>query len=78
MPIGGYIDGSVIRKARKTWRCRGDGAGHITRQFAMGHHPEIVPGEQHLEFTGQAHNYESGTRHCMACADEFFALEEAT
>lgn len=52
------------RTARKQWRCEGCGAA-------------IEPGERHLEYLGEAHAYQSGTRYCAVCAETTWELDAA-
>jgi hypothetical protein len=54
----------VIRTARKAWTCEGCGAA-------------IEPGERHLEYRGEAHAYESGSRYCAVCAENVWGLDAA-
>ena len=65
-----YIDG-FVRTARKTYRCGGDGAGGGYRKQAVGC-TDIRIGDRYLEYVSEAGAYQSGTRHCMACAKAFY------
>ena len=69
-----FIEGSIIRKARKAYICSGDGASKAYRHYAP-RHSDINPGDRHVEYVGETSIYESGTRHCWACALTFLQVE---
>jgi len=68
---GPYMDGCVVRKARKPYTCVGDGTPSMkARSYAPGCKLAIEPGTAYMEFEPQPHS--AGSRHCMACAVKFF------
>ena len=61
-----YIINSIIRRARKEYPCEGSGS-------ALHSCPNIIkPGDQYLEYFDEVPLYQSGSRHCMECANNFF------
>lgn len=56
---------ALLRTARKTWHC-------------IDCQGEIQPGTHHVEYIGEAHAFESGTRYCMTCAFLAGWIEEST
>lgn len=71
-----YIEGSILRsKARREYQCTGDGA--LPSHHAKNCTPKIKPGEPYLEYVGETFPFQSGTRHCMACANAFY-VEKVT
>jgi hypothetical protein len=62
-------DDSIIRTARKTYQCAGDGSA--SHRHADDCPRIIVPGVRHIEYVGEAAAYQSGSRHSMACALRF-------
>ena len=69
------IDGCIVRRARKLWTCRGDGAGVSGRAHACTDNV-IHVGDLHVEYIGEAEPFHSGTRHCASCAVKFFVKPE--
>lgn len=59
----------IIRKARKDWRCWGDGASKANH--APGCSTQILKGQKYVEYVGETPAYQSGSRHSMACAAAF-------
>ena len=57
------------RVARKQWKCSGD--GRATPNHAPGCSGSIVPGERHVEYVGESHSYQTGSKHSLACAIHF-------
>ena len=69
----GARDGAlIIRTARKTWECDGNGAGPSRRLFAEDCWDEITPGFRYLEVLWGAPAYASGSHVCEACARQFY------
>jgi len=62
---------AVWRTAAKVWRCEGNGAAR-NKKFSARCTPVIEKGAVHLEWLDQAVMFQSGSRHCKACAREFF------
>lgn len=63
-----YIEGCIEREARQRWICTGDGAlGFAERCTGI-----IEAGERYVEYLGETPAYQSGTRKCLACAQEFY------
>jgi hypothetical protein len=60
-PLSGEL---VVRTARKSWSCEACGA-------------LIEPGDRHLEYLGEAHAYESGSRYCAGCANTVWGVAPA-
>lgn len=70
--------GSVmIRTARKTWTCSGNGGRGEYAGHAEDCTPQIAPGAMYAEYLGDAAAYESGSRHCLACALFFGYIDGA-
>jgi hypothetical protein len=67
-----YIEGCTPRRARKPYRCTGNGAR--PPDFAAGH-ADIKPGDAHVEFWGETPPYQAAPRVCMACAAAFYAAQ---
>jgi len=68
---GPYMDGCVVRKARKPYPCTGDGTPNMVfRKYAPGCKLNIETGTAYMEFEPLPHA--AGSRHCMACAVKFF------
>lgn len=59
----------ILRVARKRWSCEGDGARRPAR--AEDCPGTIAPGDRYVEYLGEAAAYQSGSRHCRACAETF-------
>lgn len=60
----------IRRKARQPWVCTGSG-GNPPR-FADRCVGIIGAGQRYVEYVGGAAAYQSGSRHCLACAAEFY------
>lgn len=59
----GYIEGSIVRTARKEHRCsRGAKCLEARRP--------IRAGERYVEYVGEVALYQSGYRYHIACAEE--------
>lgn len=56
------IPEAIARTARKPWTCVECGR-------------RITTGTPHVEYVGEAHAYESGTRYCLPCADKVWRRE---
>lgn len=67
--MSSLAENCILRRARKTWRCAGDGAA--TPEHAEHCDGVIAAGEQYVEYVGEAHAYQSGSRHSIGCAVEF-------
>jgi hypothetical protein len=67
-----FIDCCIVRIARRKWTCRGDGAVPPYTQFAPACQQTIHAGDRYLEYVGESPAYQSGTRHCWACALAFY------
>lgn len=64
-----YIENTFIRKARKEYLCQGSGSAlHSCSNI-------INKGDTYLEYVGERALYQSGTRHCMECANKFYMKE---
>lgn len=63
----------TVRTARKEWECAGDGKAHHPNHASAC--PRVIhPGEDYLEYLGDAPAYQSGTRHSLACAVAFYGV----
>ena len=65
-----WIENVIERKARKRWRCQGDGAR--PPRHAPGCPEVIEPGARMIEYVGETPMYQSGSRHSLACATAFY------
>lgn len=72
-----WIDNVIVRqKARKRWRCWGNGAR--SAQHAEGCPVWIEPGAGlFIEYVGETSSYQTGTHHCWPCALAFFTRPAA-
>jgi hypothetical protein len=71
--MSGLSSETVIRVARNRWRCQGDGSA--SPKHSDGCTVVIKEGDRHAEYLGESSAYQSGSRHCMACAHEFGYVE---
>ena len=67
----GLIEGCIVRRARRDFRCHGDGAGSQVRQYAAGHH-DIAPGDMCIEYVGETPAFQTGPHVCIPCATAFY------
>jgi hypothetical protein len=65
------------RVARKRWPCKGNGALHERLAHAEGCTGRIEPGELCIELLDETPAYQSGPRCCLACAEQFHAVDIA-
>ncbi len=63
----------ISRRARKEWPCAGDGA--TTPKRAEGCTGAIPAGDLYIENLDSTPAYQSGTRHCLACAERFLGVD---
>lgn len=69
------IDGCILRIARKSYVCQGDGTANFKeRKFSWLCLHTIAPRIKYIEFEPQAHG--AGSRHCLPCAELYFAKKE--
>lgn len=73
---GRWIEGCLKRRARNRYECQGNGARRALRKYAPAC-TMIMPTTLYMEYVGESAAYESGSRHCLACADAFFGAEPA-
>ena len=66
-PIADYIEGSIIRRAKKAHNCYG--APHCEQHG-------IKPGETYIEYVGEVSAYQSGARYCLTCAESELVRSE--
>jgi len=64
-------EGLIKRVARKSYKCRGNGAGCGCAKFAEDH-KDIQRGDIYIECLWEARPFESGGRVCLACAEAFY------
>jgi hypothetical protein len=72
--VAGWPDDNAIwRTARKRYRCDGNG---VRQSVACREH--IEPGDQYVEYTGDAAPFQRGSTHCIPCALAFEYIVPAT
>ena len=73
-----WIDNVILRsRSKKRWRCSGNGARRAA--FASGCPGYIEPGTTpYIEYIGETPSYQTGSHHCMPCAEAFFTFPSAT
>jgi hypothetical protein len=62
----------VVRRARKSHRCEGDGSAADGGRHADGCAGTIEPGEQYLEVLWSAPAYAAGGHVCERCARAYY------
>lgn len=69
---------AVYRKARKEWHCQCPGNGHRSCPHTRPDGPmclqTIQPGDQYVEYFGEAAAYQSGLRYCLPCGVDTWAM----
>lgn len=71
----GYIENTIERRAAKRHECEGDGSSDPRHADDC---PRVIePGEDYIEYLGETPAYQSGSRHSIPCAVEFFTEREA-
>lgn len=70
------IDGCVLRIARYQYACAGDGTPNLqVRRYSPECVNSILKRSKYIEFEPQPHS--AGSRHCLPCAEVFFARKDA-
>ena len=73
------IEGCILRMGRKAHRCSGNGASALgpCREYACT--DRAIPiGTVHVEYIGDVPRFQSGSRHCLACAEAYFVDRSAS
>lgn len=69
MAVIEHDENVIVRTARKTHQCEGDGSA--SHRHADDCPRVIYPGVRYVEYVGEAAAFQSGSRHSMTCALHF-------
>jgi hypothetical protein len=67
-----HVMETLVRRARKRYDCVGSGGADP--KHAEGCPRVIEPGDEYVEYFGEAPAYQSGSRHTLACGMEFLGV----
>jgi hypothetical protein len=66
---------ALYRRARKEWGCQCPGNGHHNCPHVLCQQT-IKPGDEYVEYIGEASAYQSGKRYCLPCGVESWSVDD--